>query len=335
MGENYISVFDIWGPQDNQYAIQKRLGITPMTEQQKRIVENAIKEIDNPGYLESRKNAKESERMRSIGIVEKNPGLQTMGQVLNPSLLYYVPVVGDAMLAGEAGYNALTGNYGDALLSAGLLAAPSIIGGAGKAVSKAAKLDDPLYVYTGKQLGEKVGKGRPASNINTATGNPITMRDVLDAMKNNGRTVYENTSEEAIKSAAIQHASDTRSKYLQVLDALERKANKVKSDWDRKRGLYQTKKRTGKIETSNLPIVTTYLEENILSTFKPSKKTIKKGDFDSYYNELLDHISNLGYDIESKESREAINKIALNTSWGKQVPGKKQGGILNYSTYFS
>lgn len=327
-----MSVFDIWGPQDNQYAIQRRLGITPMTEEQKRIVENATKEIESPGYLESIKNAKESERMRSIGIVEKNPGLQTMGQVLDPSLLYYIPVVGDAMLAGEVGYHALTGNYGDALLSAGLLAAPSAIGGAGKAASK---LDAPLHVYTGKQLGKKAGKGRPASNINAATDKPITMRDVLDAMKNNGRTVYENTSEEAIKSAAIQHAADTRSKYLQVLDALERKANKVKSDWDRKRGLYQTKKLTGEIETSNLPIVTTYLEENILSTFKPSKKAIKKGDFDSYYKELLDHISNLGYDIETKASREAINKIALNTSWGKQVPGKKQGGILNYSTYFS
>jgi hypothetical protein len=33
MGENYMSVFDIWGPQDNQYAIQRRLGITPMSEE--------------------------------------------------------------------------------------------------------------------------------------------------------------------------------------------------------------------------------------------------------------------------------------------------------------
>lgn len=269
---------------------------------------------------------------------------------INPNTIVetFTPGYSDVMTATDVLNSGISdiqnGNYvngvlktvGSPFLGAGLVLLPegadSPIKGSIKAASK---LDAPLQVYTGKQLGQKAGRGRPASNINEATGKPITMQDVLDAMKNNGRTVYENTSEEAIKSAAIQHASDTRSKYLQVLNALERKANKVKSDWDRKRGLYQTKKLTGKVETSNLPIVTTYLEENILSTFKPSKKTIKKGDFDSYYQELLDHISNLGYDIETKESLEAINKIALNTSWGKKVPGKKQGGILNYSIYFS
>lgn len=274
-------------------------------------------------------------------VVDIVNGIGSLGQVGSET---FTPVYSDVIAANNLFNNGLSafksGKYlkgstemiGAPFLGAALMAIPD---GMDSPIKAATKLDEPLHIFTSKQMGQKAGRGRPASNINEATGKPITMRDVLEAIKNNGRTVYENTSEEAIKSAAIQHAADTRSKYLQVLDALERKANKVKSDWDRKRGLYQTKKLTGEIETSNLPIVTTYLEENILSTFKPSKKAIKKGDFDSYYKELLDHISNLGYDIETKASQEAINKIALNTSWGKQVPGKKQGGILNYLTYFS
>ena len=72
-------------------------------------------------------------------------------------------------------------------------------------------------------MGQKAGRGRPTSNINEATGKPITMRDILDAIKNNGRTVYENTTEEAIESMAKRQAIDKEAEYHAAVQAMDKR----------------------------------------------------------------------------------------------------------------
>lgn len=142
MPDSYINLFSPeWLQQDAAPQIQSRLGITPLTEKQKLHTARVIKELDNPGILASEYNHNINNQLRAKGLVEKNPGLQTMGEVIDPSVLYFIPGVSDALLAGETVYDAATGDYEGAALNAALLAAPSAIAGVGKA-AKAAKAVD-------------------------------------------------------------------------------------------------------------------------------------------------------------------------------------------------
>ena len=232
-----------------------------MTDEEKRQAQEVTKEIDNPGYLASVKTGKENALWRSIGAVEQNPGLKPMGEVVDPSLLYYIPGVGDALLATDVVSNTFQGNYGDAALAAGLLAAPSVVGGAGKAVAKTAtKLDEPLHVYSAYQLGKKPGRGRPASNLNPATGQAVTMQNVVDAMNGHGRQVLENTTEEAVeaavkkeaakeaavKSAAKRKVVDNKAGYSAAIQKQDRKLARKKDPGDRIRGQYNKTKESQK-----------------------------------------------------------------------------------------
>lgn len=151
MPENYINLFlPEWWQQAPSSHIQSRLGITPLTNEQKSRTSSVVKELDNPGVLASEQNYNTNNQLRARGIVERNPGLQTTGEVVNPGVLYFIPGVGDILLAGETLYNTAKGNYGDALMTAGLLAAPSTTAGAGKAVSKLRRRITPPATKAGE-----------------------------------------------------------------------------------------------------------------------------------------------------------------------------------------
>lgn len=184
-------------------------------------------------------------------------------------------------------------------------------------------------------MGQKAGRGRPASNINEATGQPITMHDILDAIKNKGRTVYENTTEEAIESMAKQQAVDKEAGYHAAVHAMDKRLARQKDPSEMTR-VNTTAKRQGVSQDQSVyPKVTTYLQETLASGFTPSKKALIKGDVDLAYQEWIDYLTKLKYDTKSKDSVKALNQIAEETWMKSFQPKKKQGGILNYLTLFS
>lgn len=341
MPENYISFFQpAWLAQGNQQAIQQRLGITKMTDEEKRQAQEVAKEIDNPGYLASVKAGKENAIWRSIGAVEQNPGLKPMGEVVDPSTLYYIPGVGDALLATDVVTSTLQGNYGDAALAAGLLAAPSVVGGAGKAMTKtAAKLDEPLHVYSANRLGQKPGRGRPASSLNPATGQAITMQNIVDAMNGHGREVLENTTEEAmkaaakkeaaVKSAAKRKAVDDKAGYSAAIQKQDRKLARKKDPSDRVRGQYTKTKEPVK---SVKPEFDASMGSYAAQTFQLSGKVHAGTDPMVHdFERWIEHLSK-EFDVKSKVGRKEAER-AFNQIFGHRF-SKKQGGILNYATYF-
>lgn len=265
----------------------------------------------------------------------------SLGQVASET---FTPVYSDVMAAtnifdkGLADFK--SGKYlkgsaelvGAPLLGAALIAVPD---GMDSPIKVASKLDEPLYIYTGKQLGEKAGRGRPASNINEATGKPITMRDIINAIKNNGRTIYEGTTEEAIKSMAKRQAADKKAGYHAIIRAQDKRLARQKDPSEMTR-MNNTAKRQGiSPDKSVYPKVTLYLKEHLASGFTPSKKARLKGDVELAYQEWMDYLYKLKYDTKSKDSIKAANQIA-NETWMKLFqPKRKQGGILNYITYFS
>lgn len=345
MPENYTSFFQpAWLTQGSQQAIQQRLGIAKMTDKEKRQAQEVTKEIDNPGYLASVKTGKENALWRSIGAVEQNPGLKPMGEVVDPSILYYIPGVGDALLATDVVSNTLQGNYGDAALAAGLLAAPSAVGGAGKAVAKTAtKLDEPLHVYSAYQLGKKPGRGRPASSLNPATGQAITMQNVVDAMNGHGRQVLENTTEEAVeavakkeaakeaavKSAAKRKAVNDKAGYSATIQKQDRKLARKKDPGDRVRGQYNKTKETVK---SVKPEFDASMGSYAAQTFQLSGKVPAGTDPMVHdFGRWIEHLSK-EFDVKSRVGRKEAER-AFNQIFGHRF-NKKQGGILNYATYF-
>ena len=162
-------------------------------------------------------------------VVDVVKGIGSLGQAASET---FTPVYSDVIAADNLFNNGLSafksGEYlkgsaemiGAPLLGAALIAVPD---GMDSPIKAATKLDEPLYIFTGKQMGQKAGRGRPASNINEATGQPITMRDILDAIKNNGKTVYENTTEEAIESMAKRQAVDNEARYHAAVQATDRR----------------------------------------------------------------------------------------------------------------
>jgi len=62
-------------------------------------------------------------------------------------------------------------------------------------------------------------QGKPLSNINPNTGKPITMQDIVEAIAHNGRTVYEGTSEAAIKSKAIMDQASKQASYKAIIES--------------------------------------------------------------------------------------------------------------------
>lgn len=268
-------------------------------------------------------------------------GIGSLGQGVSET---FTPVYSDVLAANNLFNDGLSafksGEYlkgsaemvGAPLLGAALMAVPD---GIDSPIKAATKLDEPLYIFTGKQMGQKAGRGRPASNINEATGQPITMRDVLDAMKNNGRTVYENTTEEAIESMAKRQAIDKEAGYHAAIQAQDKKLARQKDSSEMTKRNVTDKRQGISQDKSVFPKVTPYLQETLASGFTPSKKARIKGDVDLAYQEWIEYLQKLKYDTKSKDSVQALNQIAEETWMKLFQPKKKQGGILNYSIYFS
>lgn len=268
-------------------------------------------------------------------------GIGSLGQGVSET---FTPVYSDVLAANNLFNDGLSafksGEYlkgsaemvGAPLLGAALMAVPD---GIDSPIKAATKLDEPLYIFTGKQMGQKAGRGRPASNINEATGQPITMRDVLDAMKNNGRTVYENTTEEAIESMAKRQAIDKEAGYHAAIQAQDKKLARQKDSSEMTKRNVTDKRQGISQDKSVFPKVTPYLQETLASGFTPSKKARIKGDVDLAYQEWIEYLQKLKYDTKSKDSVKALNQIAEETWMKLFQPKKKQGGILNYSIYFS
>ena len=277
-------------------------------------------------------------------VIELGRNIANSGQQLSE---YVTPFYSDIM----TGANMLEGGAQDIqngkylsgagkVVAAPIMAAASFVVPDGadaslKATARASKLDEPLQIYTGKKLGEKAGRGRPASNVNEVTGDAITWRNILDAVKNNGRTVYTGTSEEAIKSMAKRQAIDKEAGYHAAVQSMDKKLSRKKAASETTR-LNNTTIRQGiSRDKSVLPKVTTYLKETLASGFTPSKKAIIKGDVDLAYQEWLEYLRKLQYDTKSKDSVQALNQIAEETWMKLFQPKKKQGGLLNYLILFS
>lgn len=234
MPENYINLFSPeWLQQDAAPQTQSRLGITPLTEEQKLQTARVIKDLDNPGILASEQNYNTNNQLRAKGIVEKNPGLQPMGEVIDPNILYFIPGVGDALLAGEAVHDIAKGNYGDALITAGLLAAPSAASGTGKAASKLRKRITPPatkagefvdngveYVsYMSSQKGTPFYYSIPKEEVTRGAKHWIpTQEEIIEAM---GKHI--NTTKQAATDATRQ-AIDKKAAYSATVIAQEKKA---------------------------------------------------------------------------------------------------------------
>lgn len=272
-------------------------------------------------------------------VVDIVKGIGSLGQAASET---FTPVYSDVIAADNLFNNGLSafksGEYlkgsaemiGAPLLGAALVAVPD---GMDSPIKAATKLDEPLYIFTGKQMGQKAGRGRPASNINEATGQPITMRDILDAIKNKGRIVYENTTEDAIESMAKRQAVDNEAKYHAAVQATDRRLARQKDPSEMTR-VNTTAKRQGiSPDKSVFPKVTMYLKDYLASGFTPSAASIRTNNFDKGLQEWFDHLAKIKYDTKSKDSVDAINKIFLE-KWGHMYKFK-QGGILNYITYFS
>jgi hypothetical protein len=58
------------------------------------------------------------------------------------------------------------------------------------------------------------------------------MRDVTDAMANNGRTVYKNTTEESVKSMAKREAVDKEAGYHAAVQHMDKKISRKKDSSD-------------------------------------------------------------------------------------------------------
>ncbi len=238
MPENYINLFSPeWLQQGAAPQIQSRLGIIPLTDKQKIRAERVVKELDNPGVLASEQNYNTNKQLRARGIVEKNPGLRPMGEVIDPNILYFIPGVGDALLAGEAVYDVAKGNYGDALIAAGLLAAPSAAAGAGKTVSKLRRRITPPATKAGEFVDNGV---EYVSYMSSQKGTPSyyfvpkeevtrgakqwvpTQEEIVNAMAK----YLKNTKQATLD--ATRTAVDKKASYSATVLAQEKKAtNKV------------------------------------------------------------------------------------------------------------
>lgn len=115
-------------PSASQQQVQNTLGIEPMTAQEQYTAQEVSKEIDDPGYIQSKVNYNNSQNQQQMHIVEKNPGLTTMGETpLFNTAAGFMPVLGDAMQGAEAIAAAKQGDYLTAGLLGGMMFLPNII----------------------------------------------------------------------------------------------------------------------------------------------------------------------------------------------------------------
>lgn len=219
MPETYFTFSPSW--MQTTDGVKERLGVKPMSADEFIKAQEILKELNNPGYFEMVRNANDLAYRRQHGIVEQNPGIQTMGEAV-PGSMYFIPGVGDALLAAEAGYHALNDNYGQAALAAGLLVAPSAVAGAKKSVSATVKpkLQAKTATQASKPLSEiELMAKEKANSVQVAVDNRKyasagRKQDTSGAYRKRGD--YSTTSREHMKQGKDAYGNRRGTQYHDI-----------------------------------------------------------------------------------------------------------------------
>lgn len=190
---------------------------------------------------------------------------------------------------------------------------PAVVPGA-QAVKTVGK---PLYVYSAKSLGAKIGRGRPASNINENTGLPITADDIIKAIQDNGQVRYINTSEKEIKSIAKMEQANKRANYVQAIES-QAKKDATKVDKSRPRRQY-TKHKEEVLGSSENPLLTSQINVQKEFQYDPRKSA------ESNWNRFLN-----GMQTKFRFTKKEAEKI-FNDNFSQYF---KSGGKINYLNFF-
>ena len=191
---------------------------------------------------------------------------------------------------------------------------PAIIPG-GQAVKTTAKaMTKPLHAISFKTATQ----GKPLSNINPNTGKPITMQDIVEAIAHNGRTVYEGTSEAAIKSKAIMDQASKQASYKAIIESQAKKdARKV--DIKRPRRQY-TKHQVEELGSKDNPLLTSQID--VAREFKVDPRKTMEGNWNKFIKEMQEK-----FRFTKKEAEKIFNN-----NFSQYF--KKQGGTINYLNIF-
>lgn len=208
-----------------------------------------------------------------------------------------------------------------------MLLAPNGVDAPIKASTKS--LTEPLYIYTGKELGKAPGRGRPASNINEATGKPITLDDIKNALEHNGRRVYEGMNEAETKSAILRETIDRQNKYKQVIAAQERRdarkyAKSSSATYESNKRAPYAKRAKEQIFGNGDTRLTSYIDPTEYYTYNP-KKSIE-WNYEKYKNSLLDD-----FYFTEREASDLFNEAYKSFF---STPKNEFGGELNYLSIF-
>jgi hypothetical protein len=116
----------VFGPQASQYTIQQSNPYFAIpTKEQVAKAEEVAKEIENPGYFDSKYKGEQMVLGKPLPVVEQNPGLTPFFESdFGYNTASFIPVVGDVMSLGEAAEEAAEGNYLTAAAMAGLTLLP-------------------------------------------------------------------------------------------------------------------------------------------------------------------------------------------------------------------
>lgn len=185
----------------------------------------------------------------------------------------------------------------------------------GQAIKTTAKvMNKPLHAVSFKTAVQ----GKPLSNINPNTGNPITMQDIVEAVANNGRTVYEGTSEAAIKSKAIMDQASKQASYKAIIKSQAAKDAR-QADKRRPRRQY-TKQKIEEFGSKENPLLTSQI--NITREFKIDPRKGMEGNWNRFVKEMQQK-----FRFTKKEAERIFND-----NFSQYF--KKQGGTINYLNIF-
>lgn len=185
----------------------------------------------------------------------------------------------------------------------------------GQAIKTTSKvLSEPLHAVSFKT----VSKGKPLSNINPMTGKPITMQDIVEAMARNGRTVYEGTSEAAIKSKALRDQASKQASYKAIIAKQERKDASYVDKKLPKRSY--TKHKVEELGSADKPLLTSQIE--VTREFQIDPRKGMESNWNRFIKEMQEKFRFTKKDAE---------KI-FNNNFAQYF--KQHGGTINYLNIF-
>ena len=208
-----------------------------------------------------------------------------------------------------------------------MLLAPNGVDAPIKASAKS--LTEPLQIYTGKELGKAPGRGRPASNINEATGKPITLEDIQNALQNNGRRVYEGMNEAETKSAILRETIDRQNKYKQVIAAQERRdarkyAKSSSATYEPSKRAPYAKRAKEQILGNGDARLTSYIDPTEYYDYNPKKSM--EWNYEKYKTALSDD-----FYFTEREASDLFNETYKSFF---STPKNEFGGSINYLKIF-